>query len=420
MAFSFKKIIKGLLLSQDGTLTPKQISIEPKGTAGTKTAIESSQSTNVTITLPNATDTLVGKATVDVLTNKSIDADTNTITNIENTDIKAAAAIALNKLAATTASKALASDASGFIVASTATSTELATLSGVTSAIQTQIDSKIPNAEKAAANGVATLDVTGRIPASQLPMTAMEWKGNWDASTNTPTLSAGGTFSAGDVYRANVSGTVDIGQGPTLYSIGDWAVYNGTIFEHSPAPGAVASVFGRTGVVTAQSGDYTKAQVGLSNVDNTSDINKPVSTAQAAAISTARTSIKSHIEKIVNGNYTVANVVDGYFIFESNVTISNVYLYNITQGSSGTTEIDVRKKTLSGSILGTSIFSTTPKITSVASSGVWVGVGDVVAGCTAGILSTTNFNAGEALFVNIVSAQVGASDCGVIISFTMV
>lgn len=51
-----------------------------------------------TLTLPNATDTLVGKATVDTLTNKSIDADANTITNIENADIKAAAAIAGTKI----------------------------------------------------------------------------------------------------------------------------------------------------------------------------------------------------------------------------------------------------------------------------------------------------------------------------------
>ena len=47
---------------------------------------------------------------------------------------------------------------------------------------------------------------------------------------------------------------------------------------------AVDSVFGRTGAVTAQSGDYTKSDVGLANVDNTSDANKPVSTATQTAL----------------------------------------------------------------------------------------------------------------------------------------
>lgn len=50
------------------------------------------------------------------------------------------------------------------------------------------------------------------------------------------------------------------------------------------APDAVTSVFGRLGAVIAQAGDYTKADVGLSNVDNTSDLNKPVSTAQQTAL----------------------------------------------------------------------------------------------------------------------------------------
>lgn len=99
-----------------------------------------------TITLPGATDTLVGKATTDVLTNKSIDADTNTITNIENADIKAAAAIAVNKLAALTASQITGTDVSGFLVslavATYPSLTELTYVKGVTSAIQTQIDGK--------------------------------------------------------------------------------------------------------------------------------------------------------------------------------------------------------------------------------------------------------------------------------------
>jgi hypothetical protein len=75
------------------------------------------------------------------LTGKSIDADSNTLSNISNSQIKAAAAIALSKLAAVSASKALVSDASGFISASSITSTELGYLSGATSGLQGQIDS---------------------------------------------------------------------------------------------------------------------------------------------------------------------------------------------------------------------------------------------------------------------------------------
>lgn len=47
---------------------------------------------------------------------------------------------------------------------------------------------------------------------------------------------------------------------------------------------AVQSFNGRTGVVTPQTGDYTKTNVGLANVDNTSDANKPVSTATQTAL----------------------------------------------------------------------------------------------------------------------------------------
>lgn len=53
-----------------------------------------------------------------------------------------ATAIALNKITAVTASRALVSDGSGFMSASAVTATELGYLSGVTSAIQTQLDAR--------------------------------------------------------------------------------------------------------------------------------------------------------------------------------------------------------------------------------------------------------------------------------------
>jgi len=54
---------------------------------------------------------------------------------------------------------------------------------------------------------------------------------------------------------------------------------------------AVDSVFGRTGAITAQIGDYTKSDVGLGNVDNTSDVNKPISTATQTALDAKQASL---------------------------------------------------------------------------------------------------------------------------------
>lgn len=91
--------------------------------------------------------TIGGVAVVDLssaqaLTNKTFDADSNTLSNVDNADIKAAAAIALNKLAATTVSRALVSDGSGFVSPATTTAAEIGHVNGVTSAIQTQLDAK--------------------------------------------------------------------------------------------------------------------------------------------------------------------------------------------------------------------------------------------------------------------------------------
>lgn len=52
---------------------------------------------------------------------------------------------------------------------------------------------------------------------------------------------------------------------------------------------------------TSNPHSVTKSQVGLGNVDNTSDVNKPVSTAQATADTAALNAAKAYADTLVVG-----------------------------------------------------------------------------------------------------------------------
>ena len=80
----------GNVIVRDGTDVTKGLSFELSGaTTATATTLTVSQTSNRTITLPDATDTLVGKATTDTFTNKTFDANGtgNSISNIDVADL---------------------------------------------------------------------------------------------------------------------------------------------------------------------------------------------------------------------------------------------------------------------------------------------------------------------------------------------
>lgn len=108
--------------------------------------------------------------------------------------------------------------------------------------------------------------VNGKIPTSQIPDTVLgqlEYLGVWDMSVALPTIDP---TMKGNYYVANAAGNG--------YNIGDWAVCNGLTWDKVDNTDAVFSVNGYTGAVS-----LTKTDLGLGNVDNTSDANKPISTA---------------------------------------------------------------------------------------------------------------------------------------------
>ena len=94
------------------------------------------------------------------------------------------------------------------------------------------------------ANGIATLDENGRLPYSQLPESAVEIKGTWNASTNIWTGNNGstgslisGTGNIGDTYIVTTEGWFDSATGQSSatpvagyehYLVNGRIMYNGT------------------------------------------------------------------------------------------------------------------------------------------------------------------------------------------------
>lgn len=240
MAFKPTKFIKGLLIKEENTNTPKQIEITPGGSANTKTDIVSSQTANRTLTLPDATDTLMGKATTDVMTNKTFDADGtgNSITNIENADIKAGAAIDASKLADGSVSNA-----------------EYQQINGLTSpAVGTTQSQTLTNKTIVVADNIVTTAASGNLTSTELNAALSELQGDIDTRATSASLTAHTGASSGvHGVTGDVVGTTDT-----------QTLTNKTLT--SP-------------VINTPTG-ITKADVGLGNVDNTSDATKNAAAVQ--------------------------------------------------------------------------------------------------------------------------------------------
>lgn len=257
MAFSPIRFIKSLIVQQENTLTPAAVQLTPAGTASTTTTITTSQTANRTLTTPDATDTLVGRATTDTLTNKTIAAGSNTITGLTDTNIASGAAINATKIGG-----------------GAVDNTEYSYLDGVTSSIQTQLNSKLPSSGGTISN--STIDNTNTITVKDANLTIQD---DGDTTKQVKFQASGITTATTRTLTIPDANTTIVGTDATQ------TLTNKTLT--SP------SITTPTGIV--------KGDVGLGNVDNTSDATK-----NAAAVTlTNKTIDNTNTITVKDTNFTI-------------------------------------------------------------------------------------------------------------------
>lgn len=117
--------LDNVVANHNGLAVNPLIFLNTSGSTNTTMTLNAAQTSNRTITIPDATTTLVGTNASQILTNKTINLLNNSLSNLVNANIASGAAIDASKI----------HDAS-------VSNTEFGYLNGVTSAIQTQINSK--------------------------------------------------------------------------------------------------------------------------------------------------------------------------------------------------------------------------------------------------------------------------------------
>lgn len=151
------------------------------------------------------------------------------------------------------------------------------TLDGQSSAAFEQV------ANKGLANGYASLDASAKVPASQLPSYVDDVMEFANLAAFPASGATGVIYTALDtnkIYRWSGSTYVEISPSPgSTDAVPEGSVNKYYTDARASAAAPVQSVAGRTGNVT-----LTKADVGLGNVDNTSDASKPISTATQTAL----------------------------------------------------------------------------------------------------------------------------------------
>ena len=245
---------------------------------------------------------------------------------------------------------------------------------GITFAIDGSVQNTagIPLTQKGAANGVATLDSTGKVTAAQLPAGAVTFQGTWSAASNTPTL-ANGTGTAGYEYVVTASGTVNFGAGNITFTAGDFVIYNGSIWQRIPTGGlGVTSFNTRTGAVTLSSSDVTTALT-YTPYNGSTNPNGYVNSSQAASAAPVQ-SVFGRTGTVTLQSSDVTGALTSGSIANSKLANSTIVVNGVTLTLGDTNDtITAAAGTLTGTTLASNVVTSSLTTVGTIVTGVWNG-----------------------------------------------
>lgn len=155
------------------------------------------------------------------------------------------------------------------------------------------------------------------------------YKGSYNATTNTPTLSDSDTNVEGFLYRVTVAGTQNFGSGPISFEVGDSVVNNGATWEKWDHSDQVLSVNGQTGAVvltTTHISEGTNLYFTDARAKTAAVVNSMAGTEtdQAPSVSSVKTYVGTELAEYLK--------LDGSTPMEGNLNLDNNSIENVANG----------------------------------------------------------------------------------------
>ncbi|WBK39981.1 minor tail protein [PinkBerry-associated phage LS06-2018-MD08] len=157
-------------------------------------------------------------------------------------------------------------------------------------------------------NGTASLDGTARIPVEQLPLTVVNSLGTFGSGGSTTGGDLPSTATQGDQYTCDTADYVSV-EAELTFQLNDKAQYDVSgNWKRIASTDSVTSVNSKTGDVVLD-----KSDIGLNLVDNTADLDKPISTDTQTALDAKLGSFQFLVDGVPVGanEFDTINIASG-------------------------------------------------------------------------------------------------------------